>query len=141
MIASGDLRGRPLILIFYLGHSCLHCAEQLNAFAAKAEVFKNAGFGMLAISTDAVADLKKSQEKYAADGAEFPFPLVADPDLRVFREWNAYDDFEKESIHGTFVLDPAGRILWQDLGADPFTDTDFVLQEAQRLLSIHCPAD
>ena len=140
-IASADFRGRPLILIFYLGHGCLHCTEQLDAFAAKAEVFKKAGFGMLAISTDSVGDLKKSQENYSADGAEFPFPLVADPALSVFREWNAYDDFEKESIHGTFVIDPSGRILWQDLGADPFTDTDFVLREAQRLLSIHGPAE
>jgi len=136
-VAFRDFRGRPLVLIFYLGYGCLHCAEQLNKFGEKAEEFEKEGIQLLAVSTDSVPDLRKSQEKYAAEGEAFPFPLVADPDLHVFRDWNAHDDFEHEPLHGTFIIDPAGRILWQDVGADPFENPDFVIREAKRLLQLH----
>lgn len=136
-VAFSDFNGRPLVLIFYLGYGCLHCAEQLNKFAEKTETFGREGFQLLAVSTDSVPDLKKSHEKYAAEGEAFPFPLVADPGLHIFREWSAYDDFEKEPLHGTFVVDPYGRVLWQDIGADPFEDPDFVIREGKRLLQLH----
>lgn len=136
-VTFDDYRGRPLVLVFYLGYGCLHCAEQLNTFAENKELFDKAGFDVLAVSTDTVADLKKSHKNYAAEGEVFPFPLVADPSLHIFRQWNAYDDFEKAPLHGTFVISPTGRVLWQDIGADPFEDPDFVVKEGKRLLQLH----
>ena len=115
----------------------LHCAEQLEKFAQNAELFDKAGFDVLAISTDKVDDLRKSKEQWAKEGGAFPFPLVADPSMHVFREWNAYDDFEKDPLHGTFVIDPSGNVLWQDIGADPFMDCEFVVKEGKRLLQLH----
>ena len=43
-ISRKDYEGRPLVLLFYLGHGCLHCAEQLEKFAQNAELFEKAGF-------------------------------------------------------------------------------------------------
>ena len=48
----------------------------------------------------------------------------------------SYDDFEKMALHGTFLLDREGRIVWQDIGADPYTDVEFLLAEAKRLLAL-----
>lgn len=136
-VSLADYRGKPLILIFYLGYGCLHCTEQLDAFAGASGEFEEAGFRILAVSTDSVADLHRAEEGYAEEGQPFPFELVADPGLEVFRRYHAFDDFENQPIHGTFVVDPAGRILWLDLGADPFADTRFVLDEARRLMNLH----
>lgn len=136
-IARKDYQGRPLVLVFYLGYGCLHCAEQLEKFAENAELFEKAGFEVLAISTDSEADLRKSREKWEEEGGTFPFPLVADPAMHVFRQWGTYDDFEKVPIHGTFVISPNGKVLWQDTGADPFMDCDFVVKEGKRLLQLH----
>lgn len=136
-ISRGDYEGKPVVLIFYLGHGCLHCAEQLEKFAGNASLFKEAGFEVLAISTDGESDLIKSREKWEKDGKSFPFPLVADPALSVFREWSAYDDFEKEPLHGTFVISPSGKVLWQDISSDPFMDCDFLIKEGQRLVQLH----
>jgi len=36
------------------------------------------------------------------------------------------------------VIDPSGHILWQDIGADPFEDPEFVIKEGKRLLELHC---
>ena len=30
-----EFRGRPVLLLFFLGRGCLHCKEQLEAFAKK----------------------------------------------------------------------------------------------------------
>ncbi|BCX47976.1 alkylhydroperoxide reductase/thiol specific antioxidant/malallergen [Haloferula helveola] len=130
-------RGKPLILIFYLGHGCLHCSEQLNAVADRIADFKDAGLPVLAVSTDTIVELSKSQANYSEDGGSFPFPLIADPSLTSFRAYGTHDDFEGKALHGTFLLDPKGRILWSDIAADPFMDLDFLIKESHRLLRLH----
>ena len=127
-----DYRGKPVIVIFYLGYGCLHCAEQLEAFAPKAEAFRKAGMSLIAVSTDNMAELKKSHANYKK--GKFPFPLVADAKLNIFKKYRVFDDFEKQALHGTFVIDSTGFVRWHDISYEPFMDPDFVLKEAQRLL-------
>ncbi|MFH1300067.1 MAG: redoxin domain-containing protein, partial [Planctomycetota bacterium] len=38
--SSEEFKGKPHVLIFYLGFSCLHCAEQLQAFAPMVQEFE-----------------------------------------------------------------------------------------------------
>jgi len=124
-------KGEPVIVIFYLGFGCLHCAEQLHAFAPKADEFEQAGISLIAISTDDAQGLQISLDNY--DGT-MPFPLVSNAKLDVFRAYRAFDDFEQTPLHGTYLIDGDGQVLWQDIGYEPFMDVDFVLQESQRLL-------
>lgn len=131
MRSLSDYRGRPVVVIFYLGAGCLHCAEQLQKFAPKAEEFKQAGFDIVAISTDKQKVLHMA---YQDLDEKFAFPLVSDAGLETFKAWRCYDDFEDLTLHGTFVVDGNGRIRWQDISYEPFMDPDFVLKEAQRLL-------
>lgn len=127
-----DYAGEPVVVIFYLGSGCLHCAEQLQAFGPKTAEFREAGFSLIAISTDAQDKLTESHENYDGD---FPFPLVADPELDVFRKYRAYDDFEEQPLHGTFLIDGAGRVLWHDISYEPFMDADFLIKEGRRLIN------
>ncbi|MGE9267529.1 MAG: peroxiredoxin family protein [Verrucomicrobiales bacterium] len=136
MRGLADYEGKPVVLVFYLGFGCLHCAEQLNALAARVEDFQAAGLPVLAVSTDSPEKLRKSHENYEADGARFPFHLVANPDLGSFRAYGCYDDFEKKALHGTFLVGPKGRVLWSDVSAEPFMDMDFLLSEFPRLLKL-----
>ena len=128
-----EFRGTPVVLIFYLGYGCLHCAEQLQKFQPEARKFRDAGFALLAISTDPQKTLIKARDNY---DDEFAFSLHADSDLAVFRRYRCFDDFEQQPLHGTFVIDADGVILWQDISYEPFMDPDFVLEEAQRLIGL-----
>jgi peroxiredoxin/rhodanese-related sulfurtransferase len=128
-----QFRGKPVIVIFYLGYGCLHCAEQLQAFAPATEKFSDAGISLIAVSTDNQEQLKKSHDNYT-DGV-FPFPLVANSSLDVFKKFRTYDDFEKQTLHGTYLIDAEGMVRWQDISYEPFMDPDFVLKEAHRLLA------
>ncbi len=131
-LSSSKFAGKPHVVIFYLGHGCLHCAEQLNAFGPKVPKFKEAGIDFVAISSDKTEDLAKSIENY---NGVMPFTnLVADPDLNVFKKYRAFDDFENVPLHGTFLIDGNGMVRWQDISYEPFMDHEFLLKEAKRLL-------
>jgi peroxiredoxin/tetratricopeptide (TPR) repeat protein len=133
-IGSSPYHGRPTVILFYLGHECLHCAEQLQAFAPMAREFDEAGIALVAVSSDDDAGLAKSIENYKP--GVFPFPLAADPVLTVFKSFRAYDDFEERPLHATFFVDGRGLVRWQDISFEPFRDARFVLNEARRLLAI-----
>ncbi|HEV8003524.1 MAG TPA: peroxiredoxin family protein [Planctomycetaceae bacterium] len=126
-------RGKPVVLVFSLGGSCLHCQQQLDALVKEKSRFAEAGWVLLAISCDDRAALQKTLASYKP--GPFPFPLLADPDLAVFRLYHAYDDFERIALHGTFLIDPEGFVRWIDVGSEPFMDVPFLIAEFTRLLS------
>ncbi len=132
-ISLSDYRGKPVIVIFYLGHGCIHCLEQLNAFAPAAPDFQAAGISLLAVSADSQEALGRTIEKAKVFGG-FPFPLVADAARETFRAYRAYDGFEQEPLHGVFLVDGAGLVRWLDISYEPFTDVKFLLGEAKRQL-------
>lgn len=137
-VGSNDFPGQPYVVIFYLGHGCLHCAEQLQKFLPRVNDFREAGIELVAISSDDAKGLQKSLEAF---GDELPMRLASDGSLEIFKKFRAYDDFESQPLHGTFLVDGAGKIRWQDIGYQPFMDDDFLLAESKRLLAAHRPAE
>ena len=133
-LSLAELRGKPVVVVFYLGAACLHCVEQLNKFAPKSEEFTKLGIEVIGISTDTAADLQQAHKNYTGT---FPFRLLSNQDLSVFKSYRCFDDFEDKPLHGTFLISPAGQVLWQDIGAEPFMDVDFLLGEAKRSLPLH----
>ncbi len=121
--------GKPIIVVFFLGHRCKHCVEQLKAFAPATAAFAKRGIRLVAISTETPAELSA-----ALATAPATFPILADPDKATFKAYNAYDDFEDAPLHGAFLLDGKLRVRWQDIHFEPFADTAFLLDEAERLL-------
>ena len=93
---------------------------------------------LVAVSSETREQL--SQQRAAKGGDPYPFPLVSDSSLKIFKAYRCYDDFEKTPLHGTFLIDvdKAGqpRIRWQDISYDPFSDASFLLGECKRLLSL-----
>jgi peroxiredoxin len=135
-VALQDYRGKPVIVIFFLGSGCPHCIEQLNAFEPMVRRFGEAGISLVAISTDSVDGLRKTFEKSKLSRE---FTLVSDADLKTFRAYRAFDDFENIPLHGTFLIDGSGRVRWQDISYEPFKQPEFLLTESKRLLGLSAP--
>lgn len=138
-VSLAEFRGRPVLVMFYLGSGCSHCIEQLNTFSPMTKDFAAAGIPMVAVSTDSPDGLHKTLEQAKGEGGFF-FPIVSDSSLEIFKAYRAYDDFEKLALHGTFLIDGEGRVRWQDIGFKPFSDAKWLLGEARRLLSMPLPA-
>jgi peroxiredoxin len=132
-LALDQYRGKALIVIFYLGSGCLHCVEQLHKFAPLNGEFNQSGISIVAISSEPVDSLKASLAKLSSK-EPIPFPLGADPEHVVFKEYRAYDDFEKFPLHATYLIDAEGQVRWHDVSYEPFTDARFLLEESKRLL-------
>jgi peroxiredoxin len=130
-----DYRGKPVVVIFYLGNGCVHCTEQLSVFGPMAQAYQDAGIELIGISTDNVADLNLALASTKSTNG-FAFPLVADPNKTIFKTYRAFDDFEKSALHGTFLIDAEGLVRWQDISFEPFMDAKFLLEEAKRLLAM-----
>lgn len=123
-----DYADKNVLLVFYLGETCVHCVEQLQAIGKRVNDFRTRNVELLAISS-------ATSEQHAASLklGELPFRLLADPNHENARRFHSYDDFEEMELHSTILIDGAGRIRWARTGGDPFTDLDFLLGEIDRI--------
>jgi len=137
--SEGEMRStkhfsrRPVVLILYLGIGCVHCAEQLKEFSPLVAKFREAEMDVIGISTENLSQLQSGLRGY--DG-QMQIPLMANPELDIFKSFRCFDDFEGQPLHGTFLIDTRGRIRWQDIGHQPFMDPSFLLKEAKRLIQV-----
>ena len=134
-ISLSSYRGKPVVVIFFLGGGCLHCVEQLTAFGPWAERYREAGIELLAISTDPVDILQATLSGVENLERDFPIPVVSDEEQEVFREWRVHDEFDGRELHGTFLIDGSGRVIWAEKGNVPYMHPDYLLTESKRLLS------
>jgi peroxiredoxin len=123
-----------LVLIFYEGSGCLRCQEQLNNFARNLRAFADAGIAVVAIGTDTPEELKNALAPYQEKGG-FPFPLLSDAKLEVFKAYRCID-FGNQPLHGTFVIDAQGQVRWRNISDQPFNNPAFVLTEAKPLSNV-----
>tara|TARA_R110002096_G_scaffold116864_1_gene253307 strand:- start:5008 stop:6900 length:1893 start_codon:yes stop_codon:yes gene_type:complete len=135
-LSLSSWQGRPLVVIFFLGGGCLHCVEQLTAFSPWNERFEDAGIDILAVSTDPVEILSHTLSFEENPDESFPIPVVSDDSQKVFREWKVIDEFDQRAIHGTFLINPKGNIIWEEKGNTPYMHPDYLLYEAKRLLEL-----
>ena len=124
-------RGKPVLVVFYLGRGCLHCSRQLKRLGPVAFEFEGLGIEIVGISSDSMETLADSFSKYRG---RIPYPLAADGDLDVFKSYQLHRDGMEEPLHGTFLLDADGKVRWRDSGDEPFMDMEFLLRESKRLL-------
>lgn len=135
VVSSAQFKGKPHVLIFYLGAACTHCMTQVNAFAKAAPDYEKAGISLAAISLEPLSLVGRVAEQMTTKKMP-PFPVYCDPSLAAFKTFRAYDDFEEEALHAALLIDAKGRLRWLDISWEPFTNTTFLLEEAKRLLSL-----
>ena len=135
-------KNRPVLVVFYLGYGCSHCVAQLLALEKDLHYFRELDADIVAISSDEPGHTAARFQEYG----RFPFPVLADVDKSVAQAWNVYQpesgDEPEFSKHGTFIVDRTGRVVWAEMGAEPFLDNKSLLHiiaRAQGLLPSEQP--
>ena len=123
-----DLRGKNVLLVFYLGKECAHCMEQLRAIDGKESEWEKQNTAVLAVSSASPEKNRSSQELGGLCAR-----LLSDKDHENARRFTSYDDFEEMELHSTILIDTQGRVQWKRTGGDPFMDMDFLLAELERM--------
>jgi len=104
-----DLRGRPVVLVFYPADFSPTCTDQLGLYQMLLPEFERYDAVVLAISVDNLW----AHKAFAAD-RKLTFPLLADfePKGEVSRAYGAYNDEAGTSRRALFVLDGDGVVSW-----------------------------
>lgn len=128
--------GKPVLVVFFLGFGCAHCVAQLADLDPKSEQFREAGIEVVTIGTDDLNQVRAARQAADENGVDpLHFDVLCDPKGDVFKQWGVWDEFSNEALHGTFLVDGKGRILWQDISLRPFEESDWLLVESKRLLA------
>ena len=109
-IALRDLRGSPVILVFYPADWSPVCGDQVSLYNEVLPEFERYGARLLGISVDS----KWSHRAYA-ESKKLRFPLLADfePKGEVARRYGVYYDRDGTSERALFAIDAAGVIRWR----------------------------
>ena len=125
-LSLAELRGRPVVLVFYPADWSPVCGDQLGLYNELREEFAESNAVVLAISVDGVW----CHSAFAKD-RHFHFPLLADfePKGDIARRYGAYRLGEGVCERALFVIDRKGVIFWSYLspvavnpGADGILD-------------------
>ena len=117
-----DLRGKPVVLVFYPADWSPVCGDQLALYNELKDVWEGLNARVVGVSVDGVW----CHQAYSAN-RKLSFPLLSDfePKGRVARLYGAY--FEKDGVaqRALYVIDANGIIRWNylsPLGVNPGAD-------------------
>lgn len=109
-LADATARG-PVLLVFYRGHWCPLCRQQMRRLEARREELEARGVAVVVVSADSPAD-----SKAYAETRDLGFPMLADEDLETVRVYGVEHVGEDISLPATFVIEQGGRIRWLYVG-------------------------
>jgi len=121
-----ELLDGPALLVFFEGFSCLRCHEQIQALIRLHDQFQQQGTRIIAISSDTIESLRVTLGEM-----DCPFPIVADPEYRAFRQWGCHTG--QEPLHGVFLIDAQRSVRWQAISSAPYTNFTRLLRESAQL--------
>jgi len=112
LVTVSSLRGAPAVMIFYPWAFSSICHDELAAVRDDHESFVALGARVLAVSCDAMYTLRAY-----ADAESIPFDLLSDhwPHGAIAQAFGVFDEQAGCARRGTFVLDSAGMIRWQQI--------------------------
>jgi mycoredoxin-dependent peroxiredoxin len=112
LITVSGLRGAPAVIIFYPWAFSSICHDELAAVRDDHGSFVALGSRVLAVSCDAMYTLRAY-----ADAERIQFDLLSDhwPHGAIAHAFGVFDEEAGCARRGTFVLDSAGLIRWQQV--------------------------
>jgi thioredoxin-dependent peroxiredoxin len=104
-ISLAAYRGRPVVLYFYPKANTAGCTAEARGFAEHYPELQKAGAEVIGVSVDSVESQKSFAEK-----CHLPFPLVADHDKAIARQYGVLG-FLGIAKRVTFLLNADGQVV------------------------------
>lgn len=105
-----DLRGGPVVLVFYRGAFCGLCQQRLRQLEAHREAYERFGARVVAVTLDDPEVAETTRDELDLDLTV----VSAAPD--VFAAWGVWAEGERWPRPGEFVLDAEGRVRFAHAG-------------------------
>lgn len=104
-VRLGDFAGRPVVLYFYPEDDTPGCTREACSFRDSLGEFTARGAIVLGVSTQDAASHRAFRDRYG-----LKFPLLADPEKKITRAYNALGILGVAK-RVTYVVGPDGRIV------------------------------
>jgi len=125
----GEFQGRRVVLVFFRGVECSHCADQLRDLVREARGKLGPDAEVVAVSSRRIADTARALNALGITEAD-RFHLLVDESHRAFRDFGCYDGTPQ---HGLFLIDHAGVIRSSYVGEAPFSENKQVVERIREL--------
>ena len=114
VVSLGDLRGTPVLLVFYPFAFSRICTGELCQLRDELSTYTRVGIRVLAISTDTVFSLKAWREDQG-----FDFRLLSDfwPHGAVAQAYGVFNEKAGMAVRGTFLVAADGTIAFAEVNA------------------------
>ncbi len=135
-----DFQGKWVCLFFYPRDFTFVCPTEIRSFAEHEKQFKELNCEVVSSSTDSEYSHKAWYER---DLKEVKFPILADTNQKIARDYDVLVEESGASLRGTFLIDPKGILQWASVNN---LDTGRSIEEVVRTLAALqtgslCPAD
>ncbi|MCM0606765.1 MAG: peroxiredoxin [Xanthomonadaceae bacterium] len=139
-VSSKDFSGKWICLFFYPLDFTFVCPTEIRGFAEKEAQFKELNCQVIGASTDSVFSHKAWFEK---DLKEVKFPVLADTNHRISRDYGVLLENDGIALRGTFLIDPNGILQAASVNANNIgRSVDEVIRSLQALETGElCPVD
>lgn len=118
-----ELRGSPVVLVFYRGAYCGLCLRRLQALEEYKDAYDELDAKIVAVTLDSPETAERT-----ADELDLDFPIVS-VTREVAERWGVWPAGENVPRPAAFVLDPHGRIRFRQIGqtaADRVSDIELL---------------
>ncbi|MCH4812180.1 alkyl hydroperoxide reductase subunit C [Vreelandella neptunia] len=115
-ITEADMQGQWSIFFFYPADFTFVCPTELGDLADNYAEFKKLGVEIYSVSTDTHFTHKAWHDSSDTIG-KLQYPMIADPTLRISRNFEVLIEEAGLAERGTFVVDPDGKIQIVEINA------------------------
>lgn len=128
--------GQPVLVIFQAGGARAEDAAPLKELRTHAPSFAHFGIPIVVVSTEEAAMLLEALGLTGTPSPKLPFNMLSDRQQFAFKSWGCYDNYLDKPVHGAFLIDRQGNILWSNISHQSCVRPEFLLLESQRLLAL-----
>ena len=123
-VTLSQLRGRPVVLVFFPAAFSSVCTKELCTFRDALKQFESVQAQVLGISVDTFFALKAFH-----DQQKFNFPLLSDFNKQVIREYGVFNEdmigLKGIAKRAVFVLDAHGVVRYREVLEDARNEPDY----------------
>ncbi|MCG6656602.1 peroxiredoxin [Halomonas campisalis] len=115
-VSEESLKGKWSIFFFYPADFTFVCPTELGDLADNYEEFKKLGVEIYSVSTDTHFTHKAWHDSSETIN-KIQYPMLADPTLKISRNFEVLIEESGLAERGTFVIDPEGKIQIVEINA------------------------
>ncbi|WP_321808348.1 peroxiredoxin [Burkholderia sp. BCC1993] len=109
------LKHGPVVLYFYPAAFTKGCTIEAHAFADAVDRYKAYGATVIGVSADNIDTLTK----FSVSECRSKFPVAADPDAKIIREYDAKLPALDRANRVSYVISPEGKVLYEYTSLSP----------------------